>query len=269
MKHRQIINLLCIALPVCVLLRTMQIKFTIDSATGFIKQQYSDISALITFVIFAAIISMCVLAYFTENISCKNSETQPIVALSCILTGGMYVYETVSCISELDGIYTILSVFLSLISSIVFIAYGIKKIYPYNLPPIILIVPTISYIVKLIKLFISTSALSLVTENIFLLFTNSALLCFMFEFASCENNFGNPGKRSKTIFACGIAATMLCVVTALPKLFLPSVQSTPASRADISSCLLMLSQTIFILSYIVSNFCSKESRSKSHVSKHS
>lgn len=268
MKHRQIINLLFLALPVCVLLRIIQIKFTIDSATGFIKQPYSDISTLISFVIFAAIVCMFVLAYFTQNISISASLSQPVVSVSCILTAGIYFYEAISGILEISDIYSILLIFLSILASIVFLAYGINKMYPFNFPSIVLVVPIIYYVVKLIKLFVSTSALSLVTENIFLLFTNSAMLCFMFEFASYENHFGDQKKRPRTMFAYGIATTMFCVVTALPKLIFPTAYNGEISRADISSCLLMLSQAIFILSYIFCNFCPKESRTKSHEAKH-
>ncbi|MBQ6884905.1 MAG: hypothetical protein IJN56_04120 [Clostridia bacterium] len=268
MKHRQIINLFCIALPVCVLLRAIQIHFTIDGTTGFIKQQYNDIATLITLVIFATVATMCVLAFFTENIALKNSESQPAVAITGILTSGMYLFEMFACFSEINGISGILLMFLGLLSALSYLAYGINKIYPYNFPAITLIIPTIYYVVKLIKLFISTSSLSLVTENIFLLFANSALLWFAFAFASFENEINNSSKRPKTIFACGITASLLCVVTALPKLLLVSDQNVQLSIADISSLLLMLSQAVFMLSHIICNFCPKEPVKKV-TSKHS
>ncbi len=268
MKHRQIINLFCIALPVCVLLRAIQIHFTIDGTTGFIKQQYNDIATLITLVIFATVATMCVLAFFTENIALKKTGLQPAVAIAGMLTSGMYLFEAFSSISEIDGIYGILLMFLGLLSAITFLAYGINKIYPFAFPPITLIIPTIYYVVKLIKLFISTSSLSLVTENIFLLFANSALLWFAFTFASFENEIENLSKRPKTIFACGITASLLCFVTALPKLLLVSDQNVQLSLADISSLLLMVSQAIFMLSHIICNFCPKEP-AKKFTSKHS
>lgn len=268
MKHRQIINLLYVAVPVCVLLRIMQLKFTIDATTGFIKQPYRDISMLISFVVFAAIIAMCVLAYFSESVSVKTSSTQPIVAFSCVLTGGLFVCDSVSSVVEINDIYSIFLILLGLISAVAFILFGIEKIYPLVFPKALLIAPTVYYIVKLIKLFVSTSELSLVTENIFLLFTHSALLCFVFEFASYENNFGDSARRQKKLFACGITSTMLCIVTALPKLLLPSTLNEQTHRADVSSCLLLLSQAVFVLLYIISNFCSND-KPKAHISKHS
>lgn len=269
MKHRHIINLLWISVPICVILRYIQHVFTIDSTTGFIKQQYRDISTLISFVIFAAVAAMCVLAYFAEGISKKQNELRPILSLTCALTGGMFVYETVSGLSSLGSWYSILLVLLSLLSAFVFVSFGLKNIYPYNFPNLLLVIPAIYYIVKLISLFISTSALSLITENVFLLFTNSALLWFLFEFANFENEFGSPKKSHKKIFACGITAVMLCVVTALPKFILLFSQKSNILRGDISASLLMLSQAIFILSYIAGIFYKKEKNSPKPASKHS
>ncbi len=268
MKHRHIINLFCVALPICVLLRAIQIHFTIDATTGFIKQQYGDIATLITVVILAAVTSVCALAFFTENIAYKTANLQPTVAITSILTGGMFLFEMFASFSAINSVYGILLMFLGLLSAMTFIAYGIEKIYPYNFPNIMLILPTLYYIVKLIKLFISTSALSLVTENIFLLFCNSSLLLFSFTLAGFENKFEISNKAPKKIFACGIASSMLCVVTALPKLLLVSDQNVKLSLADISSFLLMLSQAIFMLAHIICNFCPKE-EVKKFTSKHS
>lgn len=269
MKHRHIINLLWIAAPICAILRSIQLVFTIDATTGFIKQQYKDISTLITFIIFAAVVAMYVLAYFAEGVSKKQNELRPLLAFTCTLTGGMFVYETVSGLSLVDGWHSILLVLLSLLSAFVFIAFGLKNIYSYNFPSVFLAVPVIYYIVKLISLFISTSALSLVTENIFLLFTNSSVLWFLFEFANFENELSDPKKSHKKIFACGIIAAMLCIVTALPKLLLLISQQSTVSRGDISASLLMLSQAVFILSYISGIFYKKEKNTSKFTSKHS
>lgn len=269
MKHRHIINLLWIAIPICVILRTIQHVFTIDSTTGFIKQPYIEISSLITLVVLAAVAAMYVLAYFADGVSKKQNDLRPILAFTCTLTGGIFVFETVSSLASLDSWYSILLVILSLLSAFVFIAFGLKNIYPYNFPTVLLVIPALYYIVKLITLFISTSALSLVTENIFLLFTNSAMLWFLFEFASFENQIGDSIKSHKKIFACGITAVMLCVISALPKLLLLAFFNAKASSGDVSASLLMLSQAIFILSYIVGIFYKKDKSSARPASKHS
>ncbi len=268
MKYRHIINLLWISIPICVIIRAIQLIFTIDSTTGFIKQPYSQISLLITFVVCAAVASIGVMSYAAEDIVCNNAKLHPIVAAACVLTGGMYIYETVSNLSNLGGWHSVALVFLSLLSAITFIAYGLRNIYLYNFPSIMLICPAVYYVIKLIKLFVSTSALAIVTENVFLLFTNSALLWFMFEFASFENHIGDSIKKPNKLFTSGVVSTMLCLVTALPKLILFFSQKTQVSTADVSAAVLMIAQSIFILCYIIGNFCEYNFKRQKDASKH-
>ena len=63
MRYRHTMTLLGICLPMCLVLRILQLAFTIDTATGFIKQQYSAISLIITLVIFAAAISVGIMGF--------------------------------------------------------------------------------------------------------------------------------------------------------------------------------------------------------------
>ncbi|MBQ2273904.1 MAG: hypothetical protein II334_00345, partial [Clostridia bacterium] len=163
MKHRHALILLSIALPICVLLRTIQMFFTIDAATGFVKQQYSAISVIITVIICAAAASVGLLAATIDNTKQNEAEQKPLVALAGVFAGGMFVYQTVAGFTQLFGgaWYNILLIFLTLCSAFVFAAYGVRNIYEYEMPKIMLIVPVLYYILKLISVFVSTSELSL------------------------------------------------------------------------------------------------------------
>ena len=264
MKHRHTLILLCVSLPICVLLRAIQLIFTIDSTTGFIKQQYTAISVLITVIVCAAIASVSMLATTIDEVKQKACDKRPVVALACVLVGGMFVYQTVEGAALLgSGVwYDTLLVLLTLLSAFVFVAYGLKNIYDYKIPSLMLVIPVIYYVVELISVFVGTSALALVTENIFLIFSNSALLWFMFEFASFENQIGDIAKKPKKLFASGLAAVMLCAVTALPKLILLVSGKAEISRGDISAALLNIAVGIFVLTYIIANFVGKKDEHK-------
>lgn len=269
MKHRHTLILLSVALPICVLLRAIQIYFTIDSGTGFIKQQYSAISVIITVIICAAVASVSLLATTLEGVKQNSDKQRPAVAIAGVLSGGMFIYQTVSGLSDLGSgaWYDVLLVFLTLASTLAFVAYGLKNIYDYSMPSLLLVVPVIYYVVKLISIFVSTAKLALVTENIFLVFTNSILLWFMFEFASFENQIGDTCKKPKRLFASGLAATMLCAVTALPKLIFAMLNIMQLSAKDIAAAVANVAIGIFVLMYIVCNFCEK-SEIKKTVGKH-
>ncbi len=256
-------------MPICVLLRTIQLLFTIDSDTGFIKHQYNEIAVLITFVVFAAVATLSALSTATDDVKRNPRRVKPVIAAAGILMSGMHIYEAIAGINLSVNRYGILLIFLNLLSALVFVAFSVKNIYDYKYPAIILVIPTAYYVVKLIYLFISTSSLALVTENIFLLFTNSAILFFMFEFACFENKIGDISKKPKKLFLSGILATMMCAVTALPKFIITLFGAYDVLSEDISSSVLMIATAFFIMTYISGNFHEKTSFKSKDTSKHS
>jgi len=270
MKHRYSLLLLLVVLPICILLRTIQIAFTIDGTTGFIKQQYSAISVMITVIICAAAASVGLLAVTIGQTKPNSKKQLPVVSVASALASGMFIYQAVSGTALVVSAawYDVLLLILTLASAFVFLAYGLKNIYNYNMPSILLAIPVVYYIVKLISVFITTAKLALVTENIFLIFTNSVLLWFMLEFASFENKIGDIEQKPNKLFSSGLVAVVLCGVTSLPKLILSLSGQKSLSSGDIAEVLLSLSMGIFILAYIVCKFADKDSHKKT-VGKHS
>ena len=270
MRHRHALVLLAITAPICVVLRAIQMCFIIDEKTGFTKQNYKVINLGIMIVICASAVAVGLLAMTIEGTKQNKKELHPVMAVVSALTSGMFIYQTVSGLSaqSMGSWYSVLLVLLSLGSAIVFLAFGFKNIYDYNMPSMILIVPVIYYIVRLISVFVSTSELSLVTENMFLIFTSSILLWFMFELASFENGMGDVHKAPKKLFASGLSAVVLCAVTSVSKFIFAVVNNIQLSGEDISAALLNAAMGIFVLTYILCNFVSVPKR-KVHVSKHS
>ncbi len=269
MGYRNIMNLLWVSLPICVLLRALQLIFTIDSTTGFVKQQYSEISVIISFIVCAAIAAITLLAFIAYGVDLKFYAVKPPVAVSSALLGGMFIYETLYAISSLtaDSWRDILLILLSFLSAIAFALYAVRSVYFYKMPYMILVAPVAYYIVKIIDIFVSTSSLALVTENIFLIFTNSALLWFMFEFASYENGMGDIFKSHKKLFASGVASFSLCTVTALPKFILFMSNKAQVSQDDLSASLLTAAVGIFVLFYTKYTFGRRKIREK-QIAKH-
>ena len=68
MKFRHSVTLFCVCLPVCLILRALQLIFTIDEKTGFIKQQYTGISVAITLVILAGVASVGLISFAAAGI---------------------------------------------------------------------------------------------------------------------------------------------------------------------------------------------------------
>ena len=287
MKFRHAMIVLSAALPVCVVLRALQLIFTIDSSTGFIKQSYNTMALAITVIVCVAVAVVSALAIAVDKVKIKLQAPKPVLAVACLLVSGMFVFNAVTDIYKIietafwqetlvknvinafnsvawyDSVLLILSV----LSALCFAAYGLKNIYDYNMS-IAFVVPVLYYIVKLISIFVSTSSLALVTENVFLILTNCVLLWFIFEFASFENQMGDANKKPKKLFASGLAAVMLCAMTSLPEFIRMICDKTLVSGDAVSEASLNLAVGIFVLIYIMSSFCGSQDAHRP-TSKHS
>lgn len=270
MRHRHALVLLAITAPICVVLRVIQMCFIIDETTGFAKQTYSAINFGIMIIICASALAVALLATNIEDTKQVKKELRPSMAIASALVSGMFLYQAVTGISgkETTAWYDVLLLVLALASALVFLAYGLKNIYDYDMPAIILITPVLYYTVKLISVFVSTSELALVTENVFLVFTSSILLWFMYELASFENGIGATEKAPKKLFASGLAAVVFCAVTSVPKFVFAVVSNKILSSGDISSSLLNVAVGVFVLLYVVCNFTPKSKKTVRR-SKHS
>lgn len=266
MRYKHTLTLLGITLPICVILRVLQSIFTIDSTTGFIRQQYTGISVLITVIIFAGVFSVGIMSVAAEGIKIKKTQKNLPLAIGSLLIGGMFIYASLALVSSTTVYvwYDTVQVLLGFISAFVFIFFGFKNIFLYRFPAILLVVPVFYYVIKLISIFVSTSALALVTENIFLLFTNASLLVFVLEFSKTENGiYKTP--NTKKLFSSIVVSGMLCVVQSLPKLL---VFGAYLSRRDMADALLTLAMGVFVILYVAIAFEDENSRKNIHLAKH-
>lgn len=266
MRYRHTMTLFGVCLPICLVLRVLQLIFTVDSTTGFIKQQYASISVIIMLVIFAAAFAVALIGAASDGVKLQKKEINPAVAFTSFLAGGMFIYDTIASVSAnvVAAWYDTVLLILGLVSGVVFVAFGIKNIYSYKFPCSLLVAPVFYYVVKLISVFVSTSALSLVTENIFLIFASGTLLIFIFEFSKIENQI-DEAPRVKKLFSAAIVASIFCSVYALPKII---VYGTLMSRRDMADALLSLTMSVFVLSYVISNFADESINKKNHTAKH-
>lgn len=252
MSYRHIMQILGVTLPVCVILKTMQTIFTIDSTTGFIKQQYSVIGVLISVIICAAVAAISLMTLAINELKEHKLDLRPGVSAASLLVGGIFIFVAVANVADvsISTWYDVALVILSVLSAFSFLAYGLKNIYKYDMPSIIMVIPAVYYILKLINIFISKSKLAPVTENVFSIIINCTLLLFMFEFACLENEIGETQKRQKEILVYGIASFMMCITTAVPKLFLVLFTDKTVYRVDIANSVLNIAIAIFVMSYI-------------------
>lgn len=269
MKKRQAMLLLGVSLLICTALRIMQLIFTIDRSTGFIKKPYATISVLITVIVCVVTAAVSLLS-FTGDAVFKKSKENVLLTSASFLMGGAFLARGVIGVLSLQnkGLGDVLLVFLAIVSAVVFVMYGLQSGSEKANAAIIFVVPVIYYVAELISIFVSTSSLALVTENIFIIFSTCASLLFVFMFAGFENEIKEISKAPKKLFATAIAAIMLCALTAFPKTFLALAGEIQLSKFDLSQIILQIAMGVFALAYVICNLDDKFV-DKKYISKHS
>ncbi len=253
MKFRHIMTFFLITLPFCVALRTLQLIFTVESNTGFMKQQYSGISVGIMVVIFAAIAVLSVTAATVNRPPYDKHNMRPGLALFSIAVSVTFIYELTQIVgnANVNLWQNFLLIVFCFLSALFFMAYGITNIYYFKIPPILYLIPVFYSLVKLIVSFVSVSSITLISDNVFLLLTNSAILVFMLEFAKYVNNINNESNYKK-LLGSGMAAVMLCFTSTIPQLIVAICGKAEMLRESVSSIFTTIFTGAFILSFLIS-----------------
>ena len=269
MKFRHIMYFFLITLPLCVLLRTLQLIFTIEGTTGFIKRQYNGISIGILVVIIAAIAVVSVTAASVNRPPYDRHNMRPGLALFSIALGVAFIYELTQFVGEVNVnlLQNFVFIVLCFLSALFFMAYGITNVYYFKLPPILFVIPVLYSVAKLVVSFISVSAIALITDNVFMLLANSAILIFMLEFAKYANNI-NDEVNYKKLLASGISAVILCFTSTIPQLITSAITKSQIVHASVASIFTTIFIGLFILSFLVSFYSDKSILYQEHNNSH-
>ena len=261
MKYRSTMCLFSAVTVMCTLLRTIQLAFTIDIETGFIKKHYSVISIAMMAIIFLGV-AMCGIFAAAMKVTPNRNESKNVAfAAVSIATGCMFIFDSVISFGQIGGKwYDFVLRLLGLLVGFIFAVKGVNEFVKIKLPNLLYIVPVIYFVLKLVSVFITTSSLALTSENVYIIVTNSALLLFIFEYAKLKNGI-TEGDYSKKIFAFGIISAMLCFIWGLPKIILCVLGTIKYDLVDISSSISCILLGMFVICFIASD-CKEPSKSE-------
>ncbi len=252
MKLNKIMTFFCIGMPICVLLRIFQIVFTIEFETGFYINDYKTIGKVISAVIFG----FCIFLYMFCFRYFKRPENLPkaniilsvtSVALS-VVTVLQAFFDTQYGITPVWQIYLI-KVF-GITTAIYFILFALSKYISF--PPILHIIPCVFMILRTAFIFINTSALAHITDNVLLIATYCMAMLFFVNFAKLYNDVDND-KNFKKLLSSGLVSVVLCFVQSLSHTVINLASENRylhvSHIANISTFLMGLFISVFIISY--------------------
>lgn len=260
MKYKKIVLFFCIALPLCTLMRFLQLAFTVDTETGFFKPEYKTVGCyLLAFIL--AFCAVTVVLCFTGH---RNPEHPPkkniFISLSSILfalaTGAQLLSESFSGTVRLWQ--SALLIITGFAAVVFFFAYGISGFVKFKIPPVFFVAPAAYFIMRIICDFTSVSSLALITDNMLLL----AAYCFNLLFFICFGKLYNKIDTEynfRRMLAVGMGSVILCFTQSIPHFIINIVTGNGYCHTSLVCNASLFAGGLFIAAFIFSHFSYKNS----------
>lgn len=255
MKFNKIMFFFAIGLPISIILRIMQIIFTIDFESGFYFENIAAYGKGITVVIAL----VCVLAAFFAHQSYRSPEAPPKdnvwLSVSSVMLGLALIYEVFTEIfSSMTPLWqaAVIKLF-GIVTAFYFIFFAVKGKIKFNISPLVHIIPAVYFILRTMLTFITISSLALISDNIFIMSAYCTSLLFFINFAKLYNNVGNE-RSFRKLLAMGLAATTLCLSQAVSYFAVNLLSAVKYTHTTFSVNLMLLFTGIFILVFLIRHF---------------
>ena len=260
MKYNKIILFFDTALVLSVIVRFLQIRYTVDFETGFFIHNSAGIGYFMMAVIFAVALISAIFAmtYY------KDPEHPPksgmVLGIASFLPAiaifwDFFTGNTSSIIIPWQATLLKITGFASIVF---FILYGIGKFTDLRLPEITTAIPCIYIIIRIISDFAAISSLAIITDYIFLIAAYCVMLLFFLNFTKLYNRIDTE-QNFRKILASGLSASILCLSQSLSHFAINLVLGSKYNHVSHISNFGLLSFGIFILVFVFTHF-SKENK---------
>lgn len=252
-----------ITLPVCVVLRIVQILFMINFENGFYHKNleiYGNAVMVIIFIAAAALVYFCLNAYQSPEKKLKSNL--PIKALSLLFSAVLLLELAVEGYPDYISPWQVsLAEILNVAAIIYFLTLAFNLFQKFSLPNIIHIVPVIYLIYKIIINFINIATLALISDNILLLASYCTALVFFLEISKTYNDV-TVDKTFRYVLASGLVAPLFCFTQSIAYFMVNIIRDNTYTHTDLISNLSLLVLGIFVLVSTFYYFKKKNKRYK-------
>lgn len=255
MKYKKIIFLFSVFLPVSVVLRTMQLSFTVDYSTGFFTREFKTNGEAMLWVIFALCFAPAVFALFSH----RNPEAPPkpniVLSVASFLAAGSVAYELFTeRFSQAVMDWQVMAVKTAGVVTVAFFAYyGLQRFINFRIPRISTAIPTVYFILRIICDFTSISSLALISENLLLMISYCAILLFMLQFTKLYNDIDSEYNFRK-LLSTGLASIILCFTHTVPHFILKLSTGYSYMHTSFAANINVFFIGVFIAVFLFSHF---------------
>ena len=259
-----------ISLALAVVIRAFQAYFTTDPVSGFLKPEFKNIGLLLCGFVVAITVSVAIFSFSIRRCPLKLPRINIFMGLLSLLLAAAIAWNAVLTVPYANTPLWQISLLklTGFLAALFFVAFAVKGVKDYTIPPLCFILPVPYWLVRLILIFTSTSSLALIVSTMFILAAEICVLLFMFELALLANQI-NTEKNYKKIAASGYCSVILCIMAAIPNGIDFVTNRTEVTTLELSSLALYIVTALFIYFFLRNHFSNKNLKKRKRTRKHS
>lgn len=257
MKLNKIMFFFILALPISIVLRGLQLLFTVDYVTGFYYGSKETVGIILLILI---LLSAFFMGFFARQVFTRpeNSPKANIFAslFSLLVCGAIFNENFIQAfpVSALPWQIAILKITAVLIS-VYLLCVPLSLIFKFQIPPLLSVCPIIYLLMKIICDFTVVSKLAFISDNILMIASYCLILLFFLNFGKLCNGIDDAG--FKKILSYGLPAVILSLTCSIPNLAVNLILKEEYLHTSIIASLSLLLFGILILSLLISYFYQK------------
>ena len=221
MKYKKIILFFCIILPLSVLLRTLQLFFTVETDTGFFKSEYKTAGIYLLIIIIAACACLAIICFTGHRNPEHPPKINPFISIGSFIaalsvSSGLFDNSSAGVLMQWQSVLLTLS---GVLAAAYFLLYGMSGFIKFKLSPLLSVIPSVYFIMKIICSFTAISSLALISDNLLVLAAYCVILIFFLSFGKLYNGIDTE-RNFRRLMASGLVAVVLCFTQGLPHIFI-------------------------------------------------
>ncbi len=247
MDFKKLAFSLAAAVPICSIIRILQIVFLVEYSNGFYFSGKELIGNLCLVLIALICAGLSFLAFRMDKISVALPKKDWVLAIASFIVAITLFRELFGenlPMTMLAGQVLLLKL-ATAFTAVYFLVIAIKSVMRFKLPPILHIMPIIYAIVKTIFTFINFSSLALISDNVLLLAAYCSLMLFFISYGKLYN--GIKEKGFKKFLATSVATIVLTITASLPNLIINIFGKEPYIHTNTNVLITLLAFGIFAI----------------------
>ncbi len=244
-----------IALPLCIILRFLQLYTAVELKTGFYLQGKEAIGTALMWGILITALALFAACLFLREKSNRLPAGNVSTTIISLGLGAALFYETMFTLSptQITDWQLLLLRCFGILAVIFFIFYAMQPIWKLNIPRIMYAIPTMYMIVRIICDFTVISKLALISDNVLLIAAYCTVLIFFLIFSKLYNGI-YPKNGDRKLLALGNVSVILCFTAAAPNLCVHLLSENGYLHTSVATDISLMFIGLFILSFTLSRF---------------